>query len=93
MDEVRRRFYEEAKLHYRFVWSGFDEHEKSAMRRVAMGKSVPDSLKHVVQELERRHLVNSRQGKPRLFTSVFENFVRSEAGGRKTLGKLLGWKS
>jgi eukaryotic-like serine/threonine-protein kinase len=92
--EVNRRFYEEAKLHYRFIWNNFDEHEKSAMRRVAMGKSVPDSLKHVVQELERRRLVELQQGKPRLFTPIFENFVRLEyGGGKRMLSRLLGRKS
>ena len=33
-------------------WEGFDEHEKSTAVRVAAGKSLPDSLKHVLDELE-----------------------------------------
>jgi serine/threonine-protein kinase len=89
LEDVRKRFYEEAKLHFRFVWDNFDEHERSALRRVALGRSMPASLKHVVEELERRRLVERTLGKPKLFTPVFEQFVRLEFGGRK--GILRRW--
>jgi serine/threonine protein kinase len=77
--EVHRRFYEEAKLHYRYVWDGLDEHERSTVLRVSRGKGLPDSLQHVLAELQRRHYVEERQGRPALFSSTFDEFVKSEA--------------
>jgi len=93
--EVRRRFYEEAKLHYRYIWEGLDTHEKSTMLRVARGKSMPDALKHVLEELESRHYVEPAGGRPRLFASTFDEFVRKESrdGGTSLLGRLFGMKS
>ena len=72
-------FYEEAKLHYRYVWDGLDEHERSTVLRVSRGKGLPDSLQHVLSELQRRHYVEERQGRPALFSSTFDEFVKSEA--------------
>lgn len=78
--EVRRRFYEEGKLHYRYLWDGFDEHERDTVLRVCRGKSLPDALQHVLSELQSRHYVGDRDGRPALFSSTFEDFVRGEAG-------------
>ena len=85
--EVRRRFYEEAKLHYRYIWDGFDPHEKSTVLRVACGKGLPDALKHVLTELESRHYVEPDRGRPRLFASTFDEFVKSQVrqGAKPTL--------
>ena len=77
-DAIQRRFYEEAQLHYRSIWDGFDTHEKSAMRRVATGKSIPDALRHVVAELGSKRYVSDQAGKSRLFAAPFEDFVRSQ---------------
>ena len=78
--EVRRRFYEEARLHFRYIWEGFDAHERSTVLRVAQGKGLPDSLRHVLSELESRHIAESDGGRPRLFATTFDEFVKSEAG-------------
>jgi serine/threonine protein kinase len=78
--EVRRRFYEEAQLHYRYVWDGFDPHEKSTVLRVAHGKSMPDALRHVLVELQSRHYVENDSPRPRLFATTFDEFVKSESG-------------
>ena len=77
--EVHHRFYEEAKLHYRYVWDGLDEHERSTVLRVSRGRGLPDSLQHVLSELQLRHYVEERQGRPVLFASTFDEFVKSEA--------------
>jgi serine/threonine-protein kinase len=87
--EVHRRFYEEAKLHYRYIWEGFDPHERSTVLRVARGKSLPDALKHVLSELESRHYVEADRGRPRLFASAFEDFAKTEAG-QLTKGSFFG---
>jgi serine/threonine protein kinase len=91
--EIRRRFETEAILHYRYIWDGFDPHERSTVLRVARGKSLPDSLKHVLGELETRHYVDGNDGKPRLFARPFADFVRRE-GDRDAkpglLARLLG---
>lgn len=94
--EVRRRFYEEAKLHFRYIWDGFDEHERSTVMRVATGKSLPDSLRHVLAELESRHLAGADGGRARLFASTFDEFVKTEGGAASKpslLGRLFGRKS
>jgi len=88
--EVRRRFFEEAQLHYRYLWDGFDEHEKSTVVRVATGKPLPDSLRHVLTELEARKLADVESGKPRLFASTFAEFVTRQDRGTPRKGGLLG---
>jgi len=86
--ELRVRFYEEAKLHYRYIWDGFDPHEKSTVLRVAQGRNMPDALKHVLAELGSRHYVEADRGRPRLFASTFDEFVKTE-GDRKAKGSFL----
>ncbi len=94
--EVRRRFYEEARLHFRYIWEGFDEHERSTVLRVATGKSLPDALRHVLSELESRNLAETEGGRSKLFASAFDEFVRLEAGAsvkQPLLQRLFGKKN
>jgi predicted Ser/Thr protein kinase len=77
--EIGRRFYEEAELHYRYIWDGFDVHEKSAVRRVATGRGIPDALRHVVAELATKRYVRETAGKSTLFAHPFAEFVRTQA--------------
>ena len=81
---IRSRFFEEAKLHYRYIWDGFDTHERSAVMRVARGKSIPDSLSHVVGELESRHYLEPGEDRPQLFATTFQEFVRTEGSRADT---------
>jgi serine/threonine protein kinase len=74
--DIRRRFYEEASLHYQYIWDSFDEHERSAVRAVAGGKRIPDSLRHVVDELAGRQYVTPGD-RPALFSGPFADFVAS----------------
>ena len=77
--EVRRHFYEEAKLHYRYIWDSLDRQERSTALRVARGQRLPDALKHVLVEMESRHYVEPDRGRPRLFASTFDEFVKRDA--------------
>jgi serine/threonine-protein kinase len=83
--EVRQRFAQEAWLHFRYIWDGFDSHQRSAMLRMARGKSIPDALRHVVDELGGKHYVEGEGNTCRIFSSSFEEFVRTEGarGDRK----------
>lgn len=90
-DAIQRRFYEEAQLHYRSIWDGFDLHEKSAMRRVATGKSIPDALRHVVAELGSKRYVSDDAGKSRLFAAPFEDFVRSQPRAPESASRWTRW--
>jgi serine/threonine protein kinase len=95
---VRKRFYEEARLHFRYIWEGLDEHERATVQKVAGGRSLPDSLRHVLPELENRCLVTGGAEQPRLFASTFAHFVKNDAGagakeskpGGGLFGKLFG---
>jgi len=87
--EIRRRFMHEASLHYRYIWDGFDEHERSAVLRLAQGRSIPDALRHVVEELESKHYVEGEGGSPRPFSATFEEFVKTEGVRRKKEPSLL----
>jgi serine/threonine protein kinase len=82
--EIERRFYEEARLHYRFLWDGFDEHERSVLRRIVAGRKIPDALDHVRDELQRKHYVAAREASAALFSSTFRNFIESEVSGRES---------
>ena len=81
--EIHRRFYEEARLHYRFMWQTFDEHERSAILRVAEGRRIPDALWHVCEELLRKHYLESQDGETHLFSTCFKEFVESEVSSRR----------
>jgi hypothetical protein len=90
---IRQRFYDEAKLHYRYIWDGFDVHERSAVVRVAQHKSIPDALRHVLAELEGKHYIEAAGAGSRLFATTFEDFVKTQAGhGEKPslLGRIFG---
>jgi hypothetical protein len=89
--EVRRRFYEEAKLHYRYVWENFDPHERSTLLRVARGRGMPDALQHVLAELQGRHYVESVHGRPSLFSSTFDEFVKTEGSREEKEPMLARW--
>ncbi|HZL85368.1 MAG TPA: protein kinase [Candidatus Krumholzibacteria bacterium] len=86
--DIGRRFSQEARFHYRHMWEGFDDDERSLFRRVAGKKSIPDALKHVLEELSNRHYI-STENEPRLFASTFEEFVKSESPEKK--GFLARW--
>ena len=91
--EIRRRFYQEARLHYRYIWDNFDPHEKSAALRVAKGQGIPDALKHVLQELGTRRYVEQVDARAHLFASTFEEFVKNEAdqpGKHSLIRRLFG---
>ena len=77
--EVRRRFHEEARPHYRYIWDNFDRHERNAIHRIARKRNVPAALAHVVSDLARRGYVVVEKGRPSLSSSCFLEFLRSEA--------------
>jgi serine/threonine protein kinase len=87
---IRQHFYEEAKLHYRYIWDAFDQHERSAAVRVAQHKSIPDALRHVLAELETKHYVEAAGAGSRLFATTFEDFVNTEAGRGGDKPSILG---
>jgi serine/threonine protein kinase len=91
-DEIRRRFYDEARLHFRYVWDGMDTHERSTLVRVAQGRNIPDALRHVLTELEARHYVQGAP-RPKLFADTFDEYVREEANRQRKpslLDRMLG---
>ncbi len=81
-DEIRRRFYEEARFHYRFMWDAFDPHERSAILRVAEGRKIPASLHHVCENLRRKHYLETQNGESELFSRCFRGFVETEISTR-----------
>lgn len=83
--EIRQRFAQEAWLHYRYIWDGFDGHQRSALLRMAQGRSIPDALRHVVEELASKHYVDTEKSPSGLFSASFEEFIRTEGarGERK----------
>ncbi len=87
--EIRRRFYEEARFFYRHMWDGFDPYQRSLLRRVAGHKGIPDSLSHVLEELANRNYVSMESSGTKLFASTFEHFVKTETTERKPLLKRL----
>lgn len=89
-EEVRKRFAEEAQPHLRYVWEGFDEHEVDAMRRVAQGKRVPESLRHVVEELAGRGYVDL-EGGPKASGSAFGDFVLAQSARGSGASALARW--
>lgn len=89
LGEIGRRFYEEAKLHYRYIWGAMDSLERSTIVRLARGRGIPDSLCHVLEELNRRSFVTPDPGgRPKLFAESFAEFIRNEGMGQED-GSLL----
>jgi len=87
--EVRRAFTQEAALHYRYIWDGFDDYQRSALLRLAQGRGVPEALGHVVDELAGKNYVVEEAGRPRLFSSSFEEFVKTEGARREKRPSLI----
>ncbi len=90
--EIGRRFYEEARFQYRYLWEGLDDGEKSTLKRLARGKEIPDSMQHVLDRLARRSFIVQTEDQTRLFAATFANFVREQNGereGRSLLDVLL----
>lgn len=86
--EVRRRFYEEAKLHYRYIWESLDVGERSALLRVANGRDLPPSTQPLLDKLSRRCYIVRERDHQRLFAGTFSDFVREEARGDRRPGLL-----
>lgn len=82
--EIRARFAEEAKPHFRYLWEGFEPHERETLAKVARRKPVPPALGDVLQELRRRNYLHDGPARPQLFSSTFADFVRAETGVRET---------
>jgi len=81
VDEVRERFLDEARPHFRYIWDSFSAHERRVVDQIARRKNPPASLRSVVAELTRKGYVTAeKDGLPRLFSSSFHAFVKSEAG-------------
>jgi predicted Ser/Thr protein kinase len=90
--EVRQRFYEEAKLHFRFIWDRTSSEERSAMRRIAEHRAIPPAYRHIIDGLERRDLVVRQDSEAKLFASTFQTFVGTEGveSPKGFLSRLLG---
>ena len=58
-ERIRRRFYDEAKLHYRYTWDNFDDHERKVVEQIVRGKRIPESVRHVLKDLEAKKYVLS----------------------------------
>jgi len=93
LEEIRRRYFEEARLHYRYVWENFSEDERVVLVRTIQDKNIPDSLRHVLVELGRRQYVMPTDFGVGLFSSTFRDFVVSECRGKRKssfFGRLFG---
>jgi serine/threonine protein kinase len=94
--EIELRFYEEAKLHYRYIWEGLEPLEQSVALRLARARGIPEAQQHILEELERRSYVSGGgEGKARLFATTFAEFVRQMGRDLPTpsfLGRLFGRK-
>lgn len=80
---VGRRFFEEARFHYRYIWDGLDNVERSTLLRLARGKEIPANMQHVQDHLLRRSYILHENGRQRLFASAFADFVRQEGEGAR----------
>jgi serine/threonine protein kinase len=97
LQEVRKRYAEEAKPHYQFIWDSFSEHEREVASLVAGRRNIPESLRDVLLELETKKYILRTGETPVLFSTTFSKFVdsraeRKEASGLKRWLKGLGKK-
>lgn len=76
--EIRRRFRDEADLHYRYLWDNFEPHEREVITKTASERGIPDSLGHVLEDLQRSGYISSGE-QPRVFAGPFRDFVRSQS--------------
>jgi serine/threonine protein kinase len=79
-EQIRRRFCVEAQPHYRYMWEGFEEQERAVITQVVRGRAVPESLQHVLKELDAKRCVMSSEDGVRIFSKTFEDFVRERVG-------------
>jgi serine/threonine protein kinase len=79
MLEVRKRFHEEARPHFQYIWDTLPDHEKAAIYRIGERRATAPSQRDVLEELERRSLICLDGKHPRLFGTGFQGFVRRTA--------------
>jgi predicted Ser/Thr protein kinase len=78
LDNVRARFYEQAVGHFVYVWDHLTEREKITCSRISEHRALNEQDRSFVGALIRRGYVYSNGSDVRLFSDVFDDFVRSK---------------
>jgi len=68
---VRASFQEEAEPHFAYIREHLDEDQRSVLRDLAEGRSVPPSRSYLLAKLRRDGYLLEQDGRERLFSSVF----------------------
>jgi hypothetical protein len=73
---ARASFIEEAEPHFNYIYEHLDEDQRAALADLAAGRPVPPSRSYLLNRLKRDGYVLEDQGRERLFSSVFSEYVR-----------------
>ncbi|RMI00508.1 MAG: hypothetical protein D6681_11310, partial [Calditrichaeota bacterium] len=78
-ERIREEFLDEARVHFQHIWSSCNEVQQETLRNLARKRSLSDSQSYVLKELIRAGYVKLQDQEPRIFSSLFEEFVLRQA--------------
>jgi serine/threonine-protein kinase len=85
IEHIRSKFLEEALGHFEYVWDHLSERERTACSRIGARDQLNEQDRSFIRALIRRGYVFERAGEMRLFSDVFEEFIRAKAGGEPSM--------
>jgi tRNA A-37 threonylcarbamoyl transferase component Bud32 len=77
LENVRSRFYEQACGHFVYMWDHLSERERTACHKITAHQALNEQDRSFVGTLIRRGFVYSNGSSVRLFSDIFDEFVRS----------------
>jgi tRNA A-37 threonylcarbamoyl transferase component Bud32 len=78
LEQIRTRFYEEALGHFEYVWDHLTDRQRTACSRLSERHELNEQDRSFVGGLIRRGYVYEQKGDVRLFSDVFEDFVKEK---------------
>jgi AAA+ ATPase superfamily predicted ATPase len=78
ISNVKEEFLDEAKMHFRQIWDSSDEDQRSLLKELALNKNIENNLEYLLPGLIKSGYVRVEDEKPRLFSSVFTDYINSQ---------------
>jgi serine/threonine-protein kinase len=87
LTHIKEEFFDEAKVHFKQIWDICDEDKRDVILTLAAGILLSEQKVFIVKSLIKEGYVRMEKGKPRLFSSIFSEFVIENFGLARGLKK------
>ncbi|MCZ6680046.1 MAG: AAA family ATPase [Candidatus Poribacteria bacterium] len=79
LTEITDLFHQEADQHFSFLWEHLDSLHRTAIRTILEGSEIPPEQQDALMKLQRDGYVIEKDGKYRLFSSGFADYLNAQA--------------